>query len=213
MDVVSDMSLKNPIQNQSGSMIIGALIAAAVLGGAILTIVTLTEVPRNDAQIANLSISATILRSNIKAVIENGAAWNIAKANSVGAGACNPNLACVNELTDCSAFLGPGAGPRSTTERPITCLYDPSGLLLFDERIATNGFDENGNPCNTYSSTVGNLFCPFRVAIRFVVEDCQVGDCTAKPVSLVVRFTYRGPDRLPLNMTSYGFVSRMPGSP
>ncbi len=177
----------------------------------LMILIPMFDIPRNQAARANLAVSATILRANVKSLMDNGAAWKAILDASTLPTPRNTYLLCVRNRTDCSALLGPGSGPRNTREYVISAIYDSEGALIYDHNIPTSGFDENGNPCESYvaAPNPGNIICPFRVTISFYVEACAVGNCTDKPVIRTIRIDYNGTPGVVFNPSRFNFDTRI----
>lgn len=75
----------------------------------------------------------------------------------------------------------------------ILGLYNTQGTKIFDPLVATNGFDNNLQPCNTFSIDRGNDACPYRPNIYWLKPldpaKCPGGVCNQ--IEVHVDIVYR----------------------
>ncbi len=77
--------------------------------------------------------------------------------------ACNQSLRCVALKEDCGSSVYSASVDRNHFNQEITCLYDLDGVKFFDRSIASNGFTNSGESCNTFPS----LECPYRAKVTW----------------------------------------------
>ena len=145
----------------------------------------------------NDHISASSLSSSLQAVLANANAWNATLADSAG---CNPSLACLHNGTDCASGV-----PSLSAPRPINCLYDADGSLLFDGRNELNGFTGAGASCSGFGLNGGNASCTFRPSITWTMN-CTAAPCVAPPITVAVNFAYASTTGLPFNPSAYNLT-------
>ncbi len=162
---------------------------------------------KHDAKRLNLSLSAQNLVQNLESLLLDTDAWNAMVSNSAPA-ACNPALRCVNTSQSCQGLKTGGGGtpgPTETGEWPINCIHGSNGAVIYNESIPTNGFDESGAPCNEYTAN-NSRTCPYRPLVRFQVLGCVVGNCTSKPLRLIVRLQRSTHSEIPFNPERYELI-------
>jgi hypothetical protein len=91
----------------------------------------------------------------------------------------------------------PPCGTKLTNYNPAISnmmgLYNTMGAKIFDPLVATNGFDNNLQPCNTFSIDVGNDACPYRPNVYWMQPTDPAkcgGNCTSK-IEVHVDIVYR----------------------
>lgn len=105
-------------------------------------------------------VSLQTLKTNILVAIENKESFNRTILNAANAAA----FACINNGTDCTGQTG-----------DITIVsYNPTTgietVLPATAPGATNGFDINGQPCNTFDAANGNDACPFKYETKWTAR-------------------------------------------
>ncbi len=193
----------NPLSNQRGS-ILYSLAALTILFSFIAYVSsTLFQPQSNDTTRLNLSLTLSLLTSNITTIVTKLDSWN-SLLNHSGAGTCNATLSCVKNGTSCAVLLGSTTGPE-TPPQPLPCLYDGNEQVFFNYNVPTNGFTDSGLPCNTYGAAVERSICPIRPQITFQVLNCTPGDCTNKPLRISVAFQTDSHLGTSLNPTPFNF--------
>lgn len=190
--------MKNTILlNQRGVSLIELAVGVSVL--AIMTLVS-TSMIRNFSQYQHrLRIQATlaILNEQMRENLKSQITWQ----NTIDDNANNPALLCLKEKGVCAE----GAAI------PIL-MRGVDNEIFFDSRPGTNGFTDNGAPCNTFNNAAGNNACPISFNITAQLNCAGASTtCTNPTVALTSRMLLRptGPPGFlpeswgPINIASY----------
>lgn len=169
-----------------------ALVAIAIFSVLTALVYELFASQGRSAQSINIAISATVVRSNLLQMLENGLAWQATENDTT----CNTSFTCLNVAGGCPAQY-------ETTPQPINCFYSTQGKV-FDASNAAAGFSERGIPCSTFNDTNPDPACPFRPVITFT---CESMPCTgATPLLVDIALTYRGIRGMNLNMSRFSIL-------
>lgn len=126
---------------------------------------------------SHMRMGVMVARSNIDYIIKSGTSW----LPAVRDGACNPSMQCLALDTDCFATNGGNSAP-------VNCLYDWEGKnVIFDSRIATQGFDLSGLPCNTFNPANPDRRCMLRPVLTWRTT-CTASPCIDQPYEVEIRW-------------------------
>lgn len=134
------------------------------------------------------------IRNSLMSAITSDSAWMMTKAN-------NAQMRCKSQSQQ---FCQTANLQRSTIS-----LYDGSGNLIYDPRVASSGYRMDGTPCNSFSAS-GNDLCPLRVSVQWRAV-CSNSSCTTQEDFVGLQFDFKpssNSKKFPFNPANYNVVEQ-----
>ncbi len=164
-----------------------------------LAMVALLTQPNKPKYLFNVHNSMSVIKQNIYLHIDSSEGWNNTLADTT-----NTSLTCIKDHSDCSAFNG--------LKTPLVAVRDlVNNAVLSNLDSATQGISLDGNACNFYNATSGNIKCPIKVSVTWK-PDCTGSPCIDPIYIIEVIFSYSGPRDAgpPPNLSKYNFTLTKP---
>lgn len=162
---------------QAGFGMVEVLIAAAISGMIIMSIVSIVSYSlRQSKQISTIN-NVDNFRKNIVNSIEHDYAWQ-AMINDTR----NRSLDCLREKVTCKKAEGPIA------------TMNANGEIVFDATVAENGFRFDGTLCKGFDAQKGNDQCPLRFDMQWRAL-CVDTDCLNPQVEITGKLLFKPKDQ------------------
>lgn len=141
--------------SQKGLTLTEVLVGWAVLSLTLLAILGVSRFAREQAARRSDLVEFDLFRRVIVELVKHDGSWRSTVMN-------NASMACLVTPGTACANVGFSAGAN-----PLMALYNGSGGLFYDSRVATNGLTLAGRPCGGFSATAPTPSCPIRLEVRW----------------------------------------------
>lgn len=180
--------------NQKGFSIAEVLVAAGLLSLLVTTITVAPSLVGDKSRKVKVYSTVENVRKTLMKTVMNDKSWNYSINDSA-----NVELACLRNKTDCTGAKG------------VLRLWKTEDQLVFenkfDSKKPTDGFTNEGVPCNSFNASAGNDDCPIRPKVTFEAL-CSTSPCLDPPFQVNIQFLHKpsGMKVYPIerfNMTMY----------